>query len=229
MLQLFRFSHSEAKGTMILLFLSALILLAPRAVYMMSNSNDLNSLALEIIFFDDKIEPTKDAVNREKAIVNPHPSQKLSTQEDSSIRRQKEKQYFRDEIEAFELNSAEKWQLMQIKGIGEGYANRILEERERLCGFASTDQIYDVWGISEELASSLAEITFVDLSKITGIMINDWDEQELAVHPYINYRAARLIYNYRMQHGPYQSADELLEIKIFTKEFVNDLRPYLRF
>ena len=48
-------------------------------------------------------------------------------------------------------------------------------------------------------------------------------------HPYIGYKNARLIENYRKQHGNYANAQDLLKIKTLDKAVVEKLMPYLSF
>jgi DNA uptake protein ComE-like DNA-binding protein len=53
--------------------------------------------------------------------------------------------------------------------------------------------------------------------------------EELASHPYISYQEAKVMVAYRLQHGGYQTATELLGIKIFKSDWVEKIAPYLRF
>lgn len=48
------------------------------------------------------------------------------------------------------INTASKDELMTLDGIGEKYAERIIEARERLGGFTSVEQITDVKGIGQK-------------------------------------------------------------------------------
>ena len=59
------------------------------------------------------------------------------------------------------------------------------------------------------------------------IDINSLSIADLAKHPYITYAQAKVIVAYRDQHGPYQKAPDLLKIKIFSKEWLDKLEPYL--
>jgi len=53
------------------------------------------------------------------------------------------------------------------------------------------------------------------------------DKDSLATHPYIDWPIAKVISNYRKQHGPYNSPEEILKTKIITDSLYNKLKPYL--
>ncbi len=55
------------------------------------------------------------------------------------------------------LNQATYEELLQIEGIGKGLADRILEKREQLQGFAVTEQLYEVEGIGKARFESVIE------------------------------------------------------------------------
>ena len=48
-------------------------------------------------------------------------------------------------LAAFDLNAADTTQLMQIRGIGRGYARRVVEYRQRLGGFRQEDQLAEIY------------------------------------------------------------------------------------
>ena len=60
------------------------------------------------------------------------------------------------------LNTATKEQLMTIKGIGETYAQRILDYRERIGEFTSLEQLMDIDGIGEGRYKSWVEYLTLD-------------------------------------------------------------------
>lgn len=59
--------------------------------------------------------------------------------------------------EKYNLNVATAEQLMEVKGIGETYANRILAYRDEIGGFTAMEQLLDVAGIGEKRLAAIKE------------------------------------------------------------------------
>ena len=59
--------------------------------------------------------------------------------------------------------------------------------------------------------------------------VNQLNLEQLRRHPYINYYQARAIIDYRRQHGPISTIDELSLLPDFPPEAIDRLRPYLTF
>lgn len=119
--------------------------------------------------------------------------------------------------------------LQIVPGIGQTMAGRVVKFRENIGGLYSKDQLLEVYGMTPEVLEKVFEyFEFVPEIKNT-ILINQADVSTLAKHPYINYGSAKVIIAYRDQHGPYQSSEDLLKIKIFNAEWVDRLKPYLDF
>jgi len=127
------------------------------------------------------------------------------------------------------FSEADSITLQIVPGIGSGIAGRIIKFRENLGGLHSRNQLLDVYGIEEELVDRLFEHFIFDQGTLNKIDINALTIAELAQHPYITYGQAKVIVAYRDQHGPYQHPDDLLKIKIFTREWLEKLVPYLDF
>jgi DNA uptake protein ComE-like DNA-binding protein len=133
---------------------------------------------------------------------------------------------------AFDLNLADTTQLMQIRGIGRGYARRVVEYRQRLGGFAQEEQLGEIYSLRDapDLVDSLRKYTFVGSAFTPGtININTEPFEVLQAHPYIGKRLARVVVAYRQQHGPFRQATDLRQIRIIDEATVEKLRPYLRF
>jgi competence protein ComEA len=131
--------------------------------------------------------------------------------------------------ETFSINEADSLQLQQVYGIGPVLSGRIIRFRERLGGFAKLSQLYEVYGLDSAVVERLREITYIrEGFKPAGLAINAASQEELAAHPYISPAQARLIYNYRRQHGFFQSVDDLRKIHTLDANFVEKIAPYVR-
>lgn len=132
-------------------------------------------------------------------------------------------------IAAFDINRVDSLQLQQIRGIGPVLSGRIVRFRDKLGGFTSLDQLYEVWGLDSAVVNRLMENSYVqDDFKPGVLLINTASQDDLAAHPYINAQQAKLIYNYRMQHGPFRSVEDLRKIHILDADFVQKIAPYIR-
>lgn len=128
-----------------------------------------------------------------------------------------------------EVNSATAEELKSLRGIGEKLSERIVTYREKLGGYVSVEQIAEVYGLSAETFESIKTKITVDVNKVKKIEINHVEMKELAAHPYFTFQMAKLVVNYRLQHGPYSSMDELLKSKGIEIEDVRKVEPYINF
>ncbi len=122
--------------------------------------------------------------------------------------------------------TVEDWQ--QLRGIGPYFAQKITAYREKLGGFASIDQIGETYKLPDSVFQKIKP--FLNISPVLKkININTATPEELSAHPYISWKKANVIVNYRSNHGNYQSASDLLKTDYFTTEEVSRLAPYLDF
>lgn len=135
-------------------------------------------------------------------------------------------------LAAFDLNLADTTQLMQIRGIGRGYARRVVEFRQRLGGFRQEDQLTEIYSFRDapDLVDSLRKYTFVAPGFTpAGVAVNTAPFEVLQAHPYIGKRLGRVLVAYRQQHGPFKQAADLRQIRILDAATLEKLQPYLRF
>ena len=134
-----------------------------------------------------------------------------------------------DEVEmvSFELNTASKSQLLEIRGIGEVLSSRIVGFREKLGGFHDFHQLNEVYKLSEDAIVELKRHTTIDPTAVKTILLNEASSRQLSGHPYIDYNVARAIINYREVHGPFQSLSSLTKIKILNDSILTRVSPYL--
>jgi competence protein ComEA len=127
-----------------------------------------------------------------------------------------------------ELNSADSAAYTQLKGIGPVIASRIVRYRNMLGGFYHSEQIKEVYGVSDSLYLSLLPYLSVDSLNINQLNINTLDAENLKNHPYINYTTANAIVKYRNQNGEYSSLDELDKLYSLDKSVIEKIKPYLK-
>ena len=135
-------------------------------------------------------------------------------------------------LQPFDLNTADTTQLMQIRGIGRGYAKGIVKQRDRLGGFISAAQLAEVWHLREapDLVDSLRKYTFVTPGFRPGMVrLNSGSFDELWGHPYIGKPVARRLVAYRTMHGAYKTMEEVVRGTLMKPEDAERLRPYAAF
>jgi len=135
---------------------------------------------------------------------------------------------FKIVIQEKNLNATSANDLKQISGIGEKLSTRIIKFRDRLGGFHELNQLNDVYGLDSLVIEKITE-NFHLTDSLSKIDINHISEKDLSKHPYISYKIARVIVNYRQQHGVFKNGSDLLKIHIIDKGLLAKITPYLRF
>lgn len=122
--------------------------------------------------------------------------------------------------------SAEEWQ--ELRGIGPTYSKRIVNFRNKLGGFYSIDQVGQTYHLPDSVFQQIkAQLRLSPIFK--KIAINQADEKGLSAHPYISFQQAKLIIQYRNNHGFFASLEDLQKIYALDAAFINKVNPYLSF
>lgn len=127
------------------------------------------------------------------------------------------------------MNAATLWEWMDLKGIGAKTGERILNYKENLGGFIDKYQLFEVWGIDSLVWTSQWDKIILDTIEIKRINLNTDSFKYLVKHPYIESKTAKLILNYRLQHGDYNSIKDLYKIKALPESIIKKLTPYVKF
>ncbi|RSK35384.1 ComEA family DNA-binding protein [Hymenobacter metallilatus] len=133
-------------------------------------------------------------------------------------------------LAAFDVNTADTTQLMQIRGIGRGYARRVVEYRQRLGGFLREDQLTEIYALRDapDLVDSLRKYTFVAPGFAPELLdVNNASFEVLQAHPYVGKRLARVLVAFRQQHGPFHQPTDLRQIRLLDAATLEKLAPYL--
>ena len=123
-----------------------------------------------------------------------------------------------------ELNTSTVAELVKVKGIGKKTAQRIIKYRDLLGGYVSVEQLNEVYGITEENFNRMKKGLKINRLKIKKISVNFSEKQDLSKHPYISFKQAQAIIDYRTKNGAFKSVNQLFDLKLVTNEY---LRYYL--
>jgi competence protein ComEA len=166
-----------------------------------------------------------DSGTAEKKIASSPPSGKFETATYSK----ETKVYAKPVLAPFDINTADTTQLIKLKGIGSKLSVRILKFRDGLGGFHSVDQFQEIFGLDSFALSELNKFARVN-TPVRKININSATVEELSSHSYLrNKKLATVIVNYRDQHGPYSSAEDLRKVRILDEKTIEKITPYLAF
>ena len=133
-------------------------------------------------------------------------------------------------LKNIDLNKATVEELVAIKGIGDYYANAIINERQKLGGFVSIHQIDFIKGLRPEAVKILKQNTSVKNSAtIKKVNVNTATKEELAQIPYINSHIARQIVVYRSKQENPLKIEDLEKINNFPLDKLKIIRLYLTF
>ena len=128
-----------------------------------------------------------------------------------------------------DLNSADTTLLMQIKGIGRGYAKGIVRFRQQTGGFVSVDQLSEIYGMRPENVERIKTFCKVNPDLVQKIKVNIATVERFKSHPYFNFYQAKALYDLRRKKGKLKDLNELNVLNEFTPEAIQRLRPYLSF
>ncbi len=136
---------------------------------------------------------------------------------------------FKKKFETVDINSADSAKLETLKGIGAAFATRIIKYRNRLGGFHSPGQLMEVYGLdSAKYAALQGQISF-NQTNLQKLNVNTISLDELKKHPYLTFKQANAIIQYRRQHGLYKSSEDLRKIIILPEAAIKKIEPYLAF
>ena len=127
-----------------------------------------------------------------------------------------------------EVNEATVEDFQQLKGIGEGYAKRIVSYRSKLGGFVTITQVQEVYGLPKETYEVIEKQLTVKAAAIQKLSINTATYEDLVQHPYIDSKRANAIVKFRKQHGAFASVDDLGKIYAIPAATLKRIKPYLK-
>ena len=130
---------------------------------------------------------------------------------------------------ALDINSCDSASLEALPGLGPVLSARIIKYRNLLGGFASVEQLREVYGLPEETFNLVSGMLVADSADVIKININDADYKKLIRLPYFERYDVAAILKYRELNGRVEGIGELVENKIISGETAARVRPYLDF
>jgi competence protein ComEA len=126
-----------------------------------------------------------------------------------------------------DVNTASQDDLLQIRGIGSTFAARIINHRDKLGGFATMEQLKEVYlpdSTLQNIAPNLKLKTLVSRK----LHINKAAPDALT-HPYLTRKQAESLVRYRLNHGEFKTINDIKQTGLFSDTNLEKLRPYLSF
>jgi competence protein ComEA len=133
------------------------------------------------------------------------------------------------ELQVFDINTADTLQLQEIRGVGPAFARRIAMYRARLGGFYKLSQLLEVYGLDSLKFEEIKGQLRLGITELRQININTAAFEDLKNHPYLKYKQANAIIQYRKQHGKYSSFADLKKVAILPAETLDNLAPYFSY
>jgi competence ComEA-like helix-hairpin-helix protein len=130
-------------------------------------------------------------------------------------------------IQPIDINEADSTDFIKLPGIGPVLSKRIVSFRQKLGGFYSVDQVAETYNLPDSTFEKIKKYLLPGSKAIKKININSATIDELKAHPYINYSDANAIFQYRQQHGKFNSIDDLKKIMSIDDQLLQKIAPYL--
>ena len=128
-----------------------------------------------------------------------------------------------------DINTCDSAALEKLPGIGPVLSVRIVKYRNLLGGFSSTEQLREVYGLTEETFQLISGRIFADSSLVRKIQINTADYRAIIRLPYFDRYEVNAIMKYRELNGRIRGMRDLIDNKLIANGKAEKIRPYIDF
>jgi DNA uptake protein ComE-like DNA-binding protein len=219
----FGYNRKERSATIILLILIVLIILFRAFLPKMNmETEDLTPQMMALISSADREKNPIPAFKNPLSIPGNKRSgayQQVENKNNKSYKRQPQ----------VDLNKCDSTALESLPGIGPVLAVRILKYRNLLGGYASKEQLKEVYGLPPETFELIRDRVFAIADSVRKIEINKAGFKELSGMPYLENYDVSAILRYRKLQGKIQKMEELTGNRILTEDKALKLAPYFCF
>jgi competence ComEA-like helix-hairpin-helix protein len=127
-----------------------------------------------------------------------------------------------------DINTAtvEEWQA--LRGIGPAFSRRIVNFRDKLGGFVSVQQVSETYGLPDSVFQKI-QLQLRPSAIQRKLPVNTATLEELAAHPYLRFSDARMLINYREEHGRYTGPGDLDKLYGLEEATKQKILPYLAY
>lgn len=132
----------------------------------------------------------------------------IQIKNEPTIQTKKDKSNLPASLNKIEINACNASDLIPLPGIGEGLSARIIKYRDLLGGFHKTEQLKEVYGITDSLYLVIKDYIIIN-KNIIKLNLSEMRYSEMQKHPYIGHKMAKLISAYVKLH-PQASNQEIL-------------------
>ena len=126
-----------------------------------------------------------------------------------------------------DINAGDSAAFDALPGIGGSYSRRIINFRNRLGGFYKVEQIAETFGLPDSVFQKIKPLLKISGNDVKKLNVNTAKEEELKAHPYIRWQLAKVITEYKKQHGDFKTLQDLKKIMTIDEETYNKISPYL--
>jgi DNA uptake protein ComE-like DNA-binding protein len=194
MVRKLEFTKDQAKGSFYLGSLVFVIILG------MILFDQLYNPPLVFAAHDESFKSYMDSVLSNEPVIAEEDSKieitNVESRLNTSANRERKEQVSPDTIH---LNACNAEDLKKIRGIGEKLSARIVKYRDKLGGFVSSEQLYEVYFIDSAAIKSALPYIQVNQSSVKKINVNTCTFKELLYHPYYDYETVKMIFRQRDQ------------------------------
>ena len=147
------------------------------------------------------------------------PAKSATTKEISIVNENKK-------IPILDINVADSLSLVELPQIGEVMASRIHRYRNRLGGFVSFEQLYEIKGMDSARYATIHPYIILETKEITKLNVNRDEFKTLLRHPYLEYEQVKAIVNHRERKGLIKNWEQLREITGEVNPFLEHYLSY---
>lgn len=126
-----------------------------------------------------------------------------------------------------DINTADSTVWQTLPGIGPGFSRRIIAFRDRVGGFYAVEQVAECYGLPDSTFQKIQPFLRIGSSLLKKIDLNLTDEKSLAAHPYIRYKLAHLIVQYRSTHAGFREVSELRNLPLVDDVIYRKIEHYI--